>query len=100
MKLQALHEGIQSRTQKKRRGFRLKRDTNNYQDILHEVATALVPIIARDEADLFHDMGYGDEYKSIEDYFSRLDMQEAAKNFGINLEEVLQQAWDKRWNSE
>lgn len=101
MKLQNLYEGLQARTQKRRRGRRLNLHTADYQNILHAVAEALVPIIEGDEADLYADM-YADEgeYDSMKDYFSRLDMQQFAENFGSNLNESLQEAWDKKWNTE
>ena len=100
MKLQNLHEGIQARTQKTRSRRRLNFNTGNYQDILEAVAEALIPIIEGDEADMFHDMRADPDtdYTSIEDYFSRLDTDETAKYFGSNLIDVLQTAWEKKWN--
>jgi hypothetical protein len=100
MKLQALHEGIRDRTQKKRKSLRLKADMGNYQSIVDAVAEALVPIIEGDENALFYDMGYDQEdYDGVEDYFARVDMGEYAKFFGQNLAQPLQEAWDKKWNS-
>lgn len=106
MKLHDLHEGIQSRTLRTRRKRQLGQAIHTFDDLVQEVASALIPIIEQDEANIYqsirNDPAVPDDElpPSVEDHFRTVSEFFLIEGFEQSLTQAVHNLWDKKWNTE